>query len=396
MIILITGASHTGKTALAQKLLETYNYPYLSIDHLKMGLIRSGNTSLTPMSNDDDLTAYLWPIVREMVKTAIENKQNLIVEGCYIPFDWAKDFKKEYLPHIQYYCLVMSENYIRNHFSDIKKYANIIEERLDDSDYTIESVIQDNERFLKLAQGFNVNYVFIDEEYEIDIDLGLKCEDTNMNNLTIRLETKKDYRAVEELVREAFWNIYKPGADEHYYVHQMRNHPDFIPELAFVLEKEGKIIGNIMYTKAWLEDEKGNRKEILSFGPLCVAPAYQRQRLGKILIEHSFDVARKMGYDVNINFGNPGNYVSRGFVSCKKKNVSYIIDGNFPTALLVCELVPNALDGRKWMYIPSTAADCCEDVAAVEAFYATFPPKEKAWMPSQEEFYIYSHSSVVR
>lgn len=396
MIILITGASHTGKTALAQKLLETYNYPYLSIDHLKMGLIRSGNTSLTPMSNDDDLTAYLWPIVREMVKTAIENKQNLIVEGCYIPFDWAKDFKKEYLPHIQYYCLVMSENYIRNHFSDIKKYANIIEERLDDSDYTIESVIQDNERFLKLAQRFNVNYVFIDEEYEIDIDLGLKCEDTNMNNLTIRLETKKDYRAVEELVREAFWNIYKPGADEHYYVHQMRNHPDFIPELAFVLEKEGKIIGNIMYTKAWLEDEKGNRKEIFSFGPLCVAPAYQRQRLGKILIEHSFDVARKMGYDVNINFGNPGNYVSRGFVSCKKKNVSYIIDGNFPTALLVCELVPNALDGRKWMYIPSTAADCCEDVAAVEAFDATFPPKEKAWMPSQEEFYIYSHSSVVR
>ena len=396
MIILITGASHIGKTALAQKLLEAYNYPYLSIDHLKMGLIRSGNTSLTPMSNDDDLTAYLWPIVREMVKTAIENKQNLIVEGCYIPLDWAKDFEKEYLPHIQYYCLVMSENYIRNHFSDIKKYANIIEERLDDSDYTIESVIQDNERFLKLAQRFNVNYVFIDEEYEIDIDLGLKCENTNMNNLTIRLETKKDYRAVEELVREAFWNIYKPGADEHYYVHQMRNHPDFIPELAFVLEKEGKIIGNIMYTKAWLEDEKGNRKEILSFGPLCVAPAYQRQRLGKILIEHSFDVARKMGYDVNINFGNPGNYVSRGFVSCKKKNVSYIIDGNFPTALLVCELVPNALDGRKWMYIPSTAADCCEDVAAVEAFDATFPPKEKAWMPSQEEFYIYSHSSVVR
>ena len=103
-----------------------------------------------------------------------------------------------------------------------------------------------------------------------------------------------------------------------------------------------------------------------------------------------------MGYDVNINFGNPGNYVSRGFVSCKKKNISFIVDGNFPTALLVCELVPNALDGRKWMYIPSTAADCCEDTAAVEAFDATFPPKEKKWMPSQEEFYIYSHSSVVR
>mgnify|MGYP001634009744 FL=1 len=103
-----------------------------------------------------------------------------------------------------------------------------------------------------------------------------------------------------------------------------------------------------------------------------------------------------MGYDVNINFGNPGNYVSRGFVSCKKKNVSFVVDGNFPTSPLVCELVPNALDGRKWMYIPSTAADCCEDTTAVEAFDATFPPKEKKWMPSQEEFYIYSHSSVVR
>ena len=96
MIILITGASHTGKTVLAQKLLEKYKYPYLSIDHLKMGLIRSGNTKLTPMSDDKDLTAYLWPIVREMIKTAIENKQNLIIEGCYIPFDWQKAFDSEY------------------------------------------------------------------------------------------------------------------------------------------------------------------------------------------------------------------------------------------------------------------------------------------------------------
>ena len=217
-----------------------------------------------------------------------------------------------------------------------------------------------------------------------------------MDNLIIRLETEKDYRAVEELTREAFWNVYKPGADEHYFVNQMRNHPDFIPELAFVIEKDGEILGNIMYTKAWLEDENGSRKEILSFGPLCVAPAYQRQKLSKLLIEHSFAVARKMGYDVNINFGNPGNYVSRGFVSCKKKNVSFVVPGNHPTALLVCELVPGALDGHSWMYIASAAADCCEDTAAVEVFDATFPPKQKAWAPSQEEFYIYSHSSVVR
>ena len=218
----------------------------------------------------------------------------------------------------------------------------------------------------------------------------------NRENIVIRLETEKDYRAVEELTREAFWNVYKPGADEHYFVHTMRSHPDFIPELAFVLELNGEIVGNIMYTKAWLEEENGERKKILSFGPLCVAPKYQRQKLGKILIEHSFAVAREMGYDVNVNFGNPGNYVSRGFVSCKKKNVSLIREDNFPTALLVAELVPDALQGKKWTYIPSTAADCCDDTEAVAAFDATFPEKEKKWMPSQEEFYIYRHSSVVR
>ena len=171
MIILITGASHTGKTALAQKLLEKYKYPYLSIDHLKMGLIRSGNTELTPMSDDNDLTAYLWPIVREMIKTAIENKQNLVVEGCYIPFDWQKDFENEYLKDIKYYCLVMSEDYIRNHFADIKKYANAIENRLDDEWCTMESVLADNAEMFDLAQRYGVNYILIEEKYEINIDL---------------------------------------------------------------------------------------------------------------------------------------------------------------------------------------------------------------------------------
>jgi len=171
MIILIAGASHTGKTALAQKLLEKYQYPYLSIDHLKMGLIRSGNTDLTPMSDELELTAYLWVIVREMIKTAIENKQNLIVEGCYIPFDWAKDFDKEYLNHIRYYCLVMSENYIRNHFADIKSYANVIENRLDDEYCTLDSVIDDNKQVLENVIAYNVNYILIDDEYKIDIDI---------------------------------------------------------------------------------------------------------------------------------------------------------------------------------------------------------------------------------
>ena len=169
MIILITGASHTGKTALAQKMLEKYKYPYLSIDHLKMGLIRSGNTKLTPTSPESELTSYLWAIVREMIKTAIENKQNLIVEGCYIPFDWEKDFEKEYLNSIKYYCLVMTERYIRTHFEDIKRYANIIEERLNDDCCTLESVIEDNRNVLELAREHKVNYILIDDKYTIEL-----------------------------------------------------------------------------------------------------------------------------------------------------------------------------------------------------------------------------------
>ena len=171
MIILLTGASHVGKTALAQKLLEMYHYPYLSIDHLKMGLIRSGHTHLTPMSDDAELTAYLWPIVCEMVKTAIENKQNLIVEGCYIPFDWENSFEQEYLEQIRYYCLVMSETYIKTHFDDIKKYACVIEERLDDTDCTLESVLEDNAERLRLAKEYNVNYVLIEDSYNITVKL---------------------------------------------------------------------------------------------------------------------------------------------------------------------------------------------------------------------------------
>ena len=169
MIILITGASHTGKTLLAQKLLERYHYPALSIDHLKMGLIRSGNTQLTPMSDDDELTSYLWPIVREMVKTAIENKQNMIVEGCYIPLDWQKDFPPEYLEHIRFYCLIMSETYIRNHFADIKAFASVIEDRLDDEYCTVESVLEDNAGFLERANKQGAEYILIDSEYEIPL-----------------------------------------------------------------------------------------------------------------------------------------------------------------------------------------------------------------------------------
>ena len=171
MVVLIAGASHTGKTALSQKLLEKYKYPYLSIDHLKMGLIRSGNTKLTPTSNGKDLTQYLWPIVREIVKTAIENRQNLIVEGCYIPFDWKKDFGSEYLENIKYFCLVMSENYIRNHFAQIKSYENTIEHRLNADDYTMEGAIEENALVLQLVQEHKLNHILIDDCYNVEVGL---------------------------------------------------------------------------------------------------------------------------------------------------------------------------------------------------------------------------------
>ena len=164
MIILIAGGTHTGKTAYAQKLLEKYHFPYLSIDHLKMGLIRSGQTDLTPM-DDEKLTAYLWPIVREMIKTAIENHQNLIVEGCYIPFDWAKDFDEIYLPHIQYVCLVFSRQYIENHFADIVKYENIIEHRLC-SDLSKEELIAENAYNLTQCIAHHCNYCLIHTSYD--------------------------------------------------------------------------------------------------------------------------------------------------------------------------------------------------------------------------------------
>ena len=165
MIILITGASHTGKTLLAQKMLEKYHYPYLSIDHLKMGLIRSGNTELTPM-DDMDLTGYLWPIIREIVKTAIENRQNLIVEGCYIPFHWRRDFDERYLPSIRFICLAMSERYIENHFSEIIRHESEIESRLVAADCTMKSLKADNQCIIDGFQSAREQVVLIDSDYE--------------------------------------------------------------------------------------------------------------------------------------------------------------------------------------------------------------------------------------
>jgi hypothetical protein len=155
LVALIFGASHTGKTLLAQKILEKYKFPYLSIDHLKMGLIRSGNTDLTP-EDDEKLTGYLWPIVREMIKTAIENNQNLTVEGCYIPFSWRKDFDAEYLKNIKSFCLAMTENYIRGNFSKVLENADVIEKRLDAS-LDMEKFIEENIENIRLCEELGEN-----------------------------------------------------------------------------------------------------------------------------------------------------------------------------------------------------------------------------------------------
>ena len=170
MIILIAGASHTGKTALSQKLLEKHGYSYLSIDHLKMGLIRTGSTNLTPESPDEELTSLLWPIVREMIKTAIENRQNLIVEGCYIPYNWREDFEPEYLKEIKYLALIMSEEYIRDHLFDIKAYGSVIEKRLFE-DVDEDALIRDTAEFLRGCRKHNLPYLLIEDGYPEEIEI---------------------------------------------------------------------------------------------------------------------------------------------------------------------------------------------------------------------------------
>lgn len=207
--------------------------------------------------------------------------------------------------------------------------------------------------------------------------------------IKIRNEEEKDYSIVEELTREAFYNQYVPGCVEHYLVHIMRRHKDFIPELDFVLERDGQVIGNIMYTKARLVDEAGAEKEILTFGPVCVAPKYQRMGYGKKLMEHSFAQAVQLGYDVIVIFGSPANYVGCGFRSCRKYQIC-AENGRYPAAMMVKELRPHALDGRKWVYHESPVMAVSEEEA--QRYDDTLQPMKKEHRPSQEEFYIMSHS----
>jgi putative acetyltransferase len=209
--------------------------------------------------------------------------------------------------------------------------------------------------------------------------------------IRIRNEEETDYEIVEEITRKAFWNLYVPGCNEHYLVHVMRSHKDFLQELDLVIEVDDQIIGNIMYTKAKLIDESGGKKDILTFGPVCILPEYQRMGYGKMLMEHSFEQAAALGYDVIVIFGNPSNYVSRGFKSCKKYNIC-LENGSYPAAMMVKELKPEALDGRKWVYYDSPVMNIDEQEAG--RFDESLEKMDKKFQPSQEEFYIHSHSII--
>lgn len=169
MIIIITGATHTGKTQLAQRLMEEHRIPYFSIDHLKMGLIRSHNTELS-VEDDKKLTEYLWPIVREIIKTAIENNQSMIVEGCYVPFDWMNDFDEYYLKVIKFVCLCMTEKYIDLNYESIIEYSSVIESRIDDEYCTKELLIKQNSFYLKGCKEYNLPYHLIDDKYDINLN----------------------------------------------------------------------------------------------------------------------------------------------------------------------------------------------------------------------------------
>lgn len=196
--------------------------------------------------------------------------------------------------------------------------------------------------------------------------------------LVIRREEERDRQAVENITRRAFYNQYMPGCFEHYLVRVMRGHPDFLPELNFVAELNGEVIGSIMYTRSTLTDEDGAVREAITFGPLSIAPEHQRRGYGRRLMEHSFRWAAELGHDVIVILGSPANYVGVGFQCCKRFNVC-AEDGKFPAAMLVKELRPGALDGRRRVCRHSPVMAIDEEAA--QRYDDTLEPLEKAWRP---------------
>lgn len=204
-------------------------------------------------------------------------------------------------------------------------------------------------------------------------------------NITIRRENEDDYRIVEEITREAFWNLNVPGCDEHYLVHVLRDHPDFIPEMDCVAEVDGKIVGNIMYTKSYVVDENDQRLDTLTFGPLCVLPGYQRRGIGTSLLNHTREIAIKNKAKAIIILGHPHNYCKHGF----KNSMDYTIsnaEGKYPYGQLVLELEKGVFEGKRWKFYYSSAYDL--DPEAVEEFDNRFPKKDREYNYSQEEFSI--------
>jgi len=210
--------------------------------------------------------------------------------------------------------------------------------------------------------------------------------------MKIRHEEARDHRAVEALTRRAFWNLHAPGCNEHYLVHKMRNHPDYIPELDFVLEMDDQIIGSIFYTKARLINDHQEEKSILTFGPVSIDPQHQRKGYGKALIEHSFLKAISLGHDYIVIFGKPSNYVGLGFKSCQRFNI-HMGDEVYPSAMLVKPLGTDGLKGQSWKYQESDVYSI--DDAEAERFDQGFEAMQKKENEGQEEFFILSHSRII-
>ncbi|WP_373599256.1 GNAT family N-acetyltransferase [Paraclostridium bifermentans] len=204
-------------------------------------------------------------------------------------------------------------------------------------------------------------------------------------NITIRNENKQDYRKVEEVAREAFWNLYFPGCSEHMVIHNMRNHPDFIPELSFVIEVDGEIVGSIFYTHSKVVSSDGTQHKTITFGPVSILPSMHRKGLGRKLITHSIEEAKKLGYNAILTLGYPYHYETYGFVGGKKYKIS-MPDGKYYKGLLVLPLYEGALDNISGYAVFSDALETNEE--EVEIFDKSFEPKEKGIQDSQKEYEI--------
>lgn len=201
-----------------------------------------------------------------------------------------------------------------------------------------------------------------------------------MKNFVIRRETPADYRAAEQLTREAFWNVYRPGCLEHYVLHQFRDRQEFVPELDLVMEADGEIVGHVMYVRAAIRTDDGREIPVMTFGPISIAPRLQHQGYGGRLLRFSVEQAKNMGAGALVITGNIGFYGKHGFVEAKSRGVRYAAD---PEAeyLLIAELEPGFLDGVSGVY--QDPEGYFVDEGEAEVFDASFPFKEKLKDPAQ-------------